>query len=133
MEGAYVVTGLGAFGFWLFVAVIVVAGIWNQVRKREVEHETLRRMIEGGQPLDQRLTDRLLPLNGNSSEQLDVHLKTGGIIALFLAPGLALLGWFLGQQSERALLPLLGVAALVACIGLGLMVASAVVRGRRGQ
>ncbi len=133
MEGTHIGAGLGAVGFWFFITIIVIAGIWGRIRKREVEHETLRRMIEAGQPLDPQLTDKLLPLNGSSSEQLGIHLKTGGIVALFLAPGLALLGWFLGQQSERALLPLLGVAALIACIGLGLMVASAAVRSGRGN
>jgi len=133
MEGTYLVTGLGSFGFWLFVAVIVVAGIWARVRKRDVEHETLRRLLESGQQIDPRLVDKLaLPVE-NNAEQMALNLKTGGIVALFMAPGLALLGWFIGQQSDRALLPLLGVAALIACIGAGLMVAAAVIRGENGK
>jgi hypothetical protein len=35
-------TGIGVPGFWLFIAVAVVAGIWEDVRKREFRQETLR-------------------------------------------------------------------------------------------
>ena len=52
-EGLGLGAGLGAIGFWLFIAAVVVAGIWFYVRKREAEHETLRRMIdESGRNID---------------------------------------------------------------------------------
>ena len=38
--------GLQAFGLFLFLAAVSVGGIWKGVRKREAQHETLRRMIE---------------------------------------------------------------------------------------
>ena len=50
MEGISVSEGLAALGFWTFIAAIIVAGIWDGIRKREAQHETLRRMIESGQP-----------------------------------------------------------------------------------
>ena len=118
--------GLAAIGFWGFVAVVVVASIWAGIRKREAQHETLRRLMESGQAVDQGLVEKLMSLSGESGEHLDVHLRIGGVVALSAAPGLALLGWLLGLDSEAALRPLLGVAALVACIGAGLLVASRV-------
>ncbi len=39
---------------------LVGAYIWYRVRKREAQHETLRRMIEKGQDVDQALMDKLL-------------------------------------------------------------------------
>src|SRR5690348_18077267 len=36
----------GAFGFWLFIAALVVAGYWKETRQNAEKHETLRRMIE---------------------------------------------------------------------------------------
>jgi len=57
MEGIF---GLAALGFWLFIAAAAVGGIWDGVRKREAEHETLRRIIESGKTPDQRLIDKLL-------------------------------------------------------------------------
>jgi len=107
-------------GFWLFIAAIVVAGIWDGIRKREAQHETLRRMIESGQPTDHALMDKIL--GGN--ERVDRDLRTAGLITLSAAPGLALLGWFLSKLSAKVLLPLLGVSALVACVGIGLLVAA---------
>ena len=43
MEGISVSEGLAALGFWTFIAAIIVAGIWDGIRKREAQHETLRR------------------------------------------------------------------------------------------
>ena len=57
MEGIF---GLAAFGFWMFVAAAVIAGVWDGVRKREAEHETLRRMIESGKQPDSEMIDKLL-------------------------------------------------------------------------
>ena len=47
-----------------------------------------------------------------------------GLIVLFVAPGLALLGWFISLQAAEWLLPMLGVSALVGCVSIGLLVAS---------
>lgn len=129
MEGIDLGAGLGALGFWGFLAAVTVAAIWYYARKREAQHETLRRMIESGQPIDHALVDKLLSLSGGGSEHLDRDLKISGLITLFIAPGLALMGWFISQESEQALLPLLGVSALVGFIGIGLLVASKAVRG----
>lgn len=108
--------GLAAFGFWLFVGAAVVSGVWDGIRKREAQHETLRRMIESGKPPDQELTNKLLGTGKNTSRDLTV----GGLITFFVAPGLALMGYLIG---EGAFMPLLGVAGLVAFVGLGLLVA----------
>ena len=120
MEDISLGAGLGAIGLWSFIAAIVVAGIWDGIRKRDAQHETLRRMIESGQPIDQALMDKLL--GGN--KRIDRDLKVAGLIVLFVAPGLALLGWFISLISAEALLPMLGVSALVGCVSIGLLVAS---------
>ena len=49
--------GLAALAFWGFIGSIVVAGIWYGIREREAQHETFRRVIESGQPVDQALMD----------------------------------------------------------------------------
>ncbi len=109
--------GLAAFGFWLFIGAATVAGIWDGIRKREAQHETLRRMIEAGKPPDQALTNKLL----GTSKDMSRDLTVGGLITLSVAPGLALMGYLI---DEGAFMPLLGVGALVACIGIGLLVAA---------
>ncbi len=120
MESIGLGAGLAAIAFWGFIAACVIGGIWDGIRKREAEHETLRRMMESGRPMDQALVDKLL--GGN--KRMDRDLKVAGLITLFAAPGLAALGWFLSLLSAKALLPLLGVAALAGFVGVGLLVAS---------
>lgn len=118
--------GLGAFGFWMFIAAVVVAGIWFDARKREIQQETLRRVVESGQQLDPELIDRMLKDNaGNERPERD--LKVGGIITLSVAPGLVLLGYFLGRLEEKVFGVLLGVALLVGFVGLGLLIAGRMV------
>ena len=52
--------GLAALAFWGFLAVVVVGGIWYDIRKKESQQETIRRLFESGQPVDEKLMDRLM-------------------------------------------------------------------------
>jgi len=117
--------GLAALAFWGFISALIVAGVWDGAKKRETQHETLRRIIEGGQPLDDEMRETLL---GNGSRRPDRGLKIGGIIALAAAAGFAILGLFVGLTEDRALMPILGFSALIACVAIGLLVASSYVR-----
>jgi len=117
MDGIF---GLAALGFWLFVAAAAVGGIWDGVRKRDAEHETLRRLIESGREPDQELVDKLL----GSKKQPARDLKVAGLIVIFVAPGLALMGWVMSLGEKDVLMPLLGVAGLVAFVGIGLLTAA---------
>ena len=112
--------GLAAFGFWMFIGAAAVAGIWDGVRKRDAEHETLRRMIESGKQPDKAMVDKLI----GSRKKPERDLKVGGLIVIFVAPGLALMGWTISFVEEKVLIPLLGVAGLVLFVGIGLLVAS---------
>ena len=116
--------GLAALGFWIFIAAVVVGGIWYDIRKKEAQHQTLRHMIDRDQPIDDEMVDKLLGvIEGGGSKQsrqeMKASLKLASLIVLFVAPGLALLGLFIG-----AALPLLGVGLLVFCVGLGLQKAA---------
>ena len=125
MEG--VAAGLGAMAFWLFIAAVVVAGIWNDVRKRESQQETLRRVVESGQKLDKAVLDQLMSAGG--SKDLARDLKVAGLIVIFVSPGLAILGWFLEKVDESILPVLIGVAGLVGFVGIGLLVAAKYIAG----
>ncbi len=119
MEAA---AGLAALGFWLFLAAVVVAGIWFDARKRESQQETLRRVVESGQQLDVAVIDRMLAASGDS-ERPDRDLKVAGIIMMFVAPGLSVLGWVLGRFNDKIFELMIGVGLLVLIIGIGLYVA----------
>lgn len=124
MQGMSIGAGMAALAFWGFVAIIVVAGIWGSIRRREAQHETLRRAIDSGQSINPELANRIL---SEGRERLDHDLIAAGLITLSVAPGLAMLGWFLSFLAEEALMPLLGVAVLVGCIGVGLTIAAKII------
>ena len=113
--------GLGAMAFWGFLAAVVVGGIWYGLRERQAQYATLQHMMDSGQPIDEAIVDKVL-----GSDRVDIGLKVAAWIVLFTAPGLAVLGWFIGQLSPSWLMPIYGAAALVAFVGIGLLVASRV-------
>ena len=117
--------GLGAMGFWLFIAAVVVAGIWFDVRRRESQQETLRRVVESGQEIDSAMIEKLLAASGGRV-RIDRDLKVSGLIVIFIAPGLAALGWFLAKLQAELLGVMLGVSLLVGFVGAGLLVAGKV-------
>jgi len=122
MEAA---AGLGALGFWIFIAAIVVAGIWFDVRKRESQQETLRRVVESGQEIDPAIIDKILAA-GKELSRIDRDLRVSGLIVIFLSPGLAVFGWFLAKSRPEIMSVMLGIALLVGFIGIGLLVAAKV-------
>lgn len=114
--------GYGALGFWLFLAAIVVAGIWFDAKKRESDQETLRRLVESGQRIDPAMVDKILKA-GSSNNRTDRDLKVGGLITLSVAPGLLLLGYFLSGLEPELMQVMLGVSLLVGFVGIGLFAA----------
>ena len=120
--------GLAALAFWGFIAAVVVSGVWFDIRKREAQHETVRRIIESGKPIDDELMDKLLSLGSGKSERLDRNFKITGHIMIPTGVGLALFGLIMGTQFPETELPLLGAAALVGTIGLGFLVLAQIVK-----
>ena len=128
MEAMSTGAGLGALGFWLFIASIIAVGVWSSIRKRESQHETIRRAIESGQDIDPELADKLLTLTRSESKELDRDLKVSGWIVLFLAPGMVLLGYGLSMLEEGIFPILLGVSGLMVFLSIGMFVAAYVVK-----
>ena len=128
MEDMGTGAGLGALGFWLFIATIVAVGVWSSIRKRESQHETIRRAIESGQDIDPELTDKLLDLTRTSSKELDRDLKVSGWIVLSLAPGMVLLGYGLSMVEDGVFPILLGVSGLMIFLSIGMFVAAYMIK-----
>ena len=123
--------GLAALAFWGFIATTVVAGIWYAIREKETQHETLRRIIESGKDVNVEVIDRVMSDGGKS----ETDLKVGGYITLFVAPGLALLGYVLqvATGEGKVFTILLGVAGLVAFVAVGLLVAAKVTENSKAK
>ena len=116
--------GMAAAAFWVFIASCVIGGIWYSIREKEAQHETLRRIIESGKDVDAELVDRVMNDGGKSKGDL----KTAGLITLFAAPGLAVLGYVLEivSDNDRIFTIMLGVGGLVFCVAIGILVAAKV-------
>jgi hypothetical protein len=119
--------GLAALAFWIFIAAVSVAGIWDGIRKREAKHETVRRLVESGQPIDSDLMDKLMGLTDNKSERPDRAFFIAGLWILPVSVGVLVLGYFLGMLAPEAKVALFGVAGLLAVLGLGFLGASKIV------
>lgn len=114
--------GLAAMGFWLFLAAIIVAGIWYDAREKETKQETLRRIVESGHNIDAEVIERIL--GENTAKTLDRDLKVAAYITGSAGVGLGLLGLAIGRNDSNALSALMGVSGLVLCIGVGLFIAA---------
>jgi hypothetical protein len=124
MGGLSIGDGLAALAFWGFIAAIVVAGIWYSAGNRRNQHETLRRMLESGQPADRDMAERLLATSTGDANNLGRGLRVAGIVVLFVAPGIAVMGLMLRSVADWALYPLIGAAVITALAGAGLLVAA---------
>lgn len=128
MENIGIGAGLAALAFWGFVAVVVVAGIWDGIRKRDIQHETIRRLIESGQPVDQDLMEKLSLVRLGTDTRYDRDLRLTGLWIMPVAVGMAVFALILGFQYPEALGPLLGVSGLLAVMGTGFLISARIAR-----
>jgi len=122
--------GAAAFvAFWAFVAIVSVAGIIYDYRKKRLAVETLRQAIQSGHQLNPEVLDQLLA--HHRSEQapnaLDPRmLKIGGIITIAAGIGIGFLSLFVAQVMPGALYPIMGAAVLTICVGIGVLISGRV-------
>ncbi|MEO0423371.1 MAG: hypothetical protein AAF184_13605 [Pseudomonadota bacterium] len=115
------VIGLAGLGFWLFIAAAVVSSIWDDIRKRETRHATLRALIASGQQVDQAAVDRLL----GKAQRSEHDMRVGAIVLRYIAFGLVALGGLLALMAGvEVLFALLGVAAFLGLLSMGISVAA---------
>ena len=121
---------LGAFGFWLFIAALVVAGYWKETRQNAEKHETLRRMIEKTGVIDEV---KLKEVFSSATEQKSKPgsnyrgLRIAGTIIVFVGGALAIFFVAIGAifEHERShAMAALAVAVGVALLGVGVFVSS---------
>jgi hypothetical protein len=115
---------LVSIAFWVFIAVVAVAGMIHDYRKRQLAVEPLRAAIEHGQLLTPEI---LAKLSGQEErgETLDPKLlRVGGIITCASGIGVALLAPFVALVFPPYHWIVLGVGIVAICVGVGLMVAA---------
>ena len=117
-----------AIAFWIFIAVVSVAGIIRDYRNRQLALEPLRIAIEHGQQLDPEIITRLLGREGRHEAVNPLDLKIGGIITCTSGVGVALLSFFVSLVFPPYHWLVLGTGVLAVCVGVGLLIAASALR-----
>jgi hypothetical protein len=128
--------GLAALGFWIFIAAIMVAGMWSDSRKKAEKHETLRRIVEKTGTIDEAKLKELF------AEPACVRQKPGGgyralriagSIVMFIGAGIfaffSLVAGLFVLQGEplpdiENIAPLFAAGIGIAFVGFGLFFSS---------
>ena len=117
-----------AIVFWIFIAVVSVAGMIQDYRKRQLALEPLRIAIEHGQQLSPEIIAKLLGRD-ERHEELDPNLlMVGGIITCASGIGVALLSIFIALVFAPYHWIALGVGVVAVCVGVGLLIAAKSIR-----
>ena len=112
----------------LMIAAIVIVPRYFQSQERQKMAETLKAAIEKGQPLPTEVVDAISSgVKTPPSPQRD--LRTG-IIWLGVGLGFAGLGVALSYEEADATMPMLGIAAFPAFIGLAFIILSFINKNR---
>ena len=114
--------GLGAFGFWLFIAAVVIAALWYSLRRQQMRNETIQKLIESGQPIDQDLLDKLYqpifpPPQQKMKRQQDPRDRGRFAGLVFFLQGFGTLFVAFNMDPSNYFLALLGMLPLVASFG----------------
>jgi hypothetical protein len=102
--------------FWAFLTVVVIGTAWISHLGRRESERTIRDAIDKGVAVDGDLIGKLRRASSLTWFQ---RLIGWGIVTIFLSLGIALFGLLLPEPES--LRPMLGIAALFAFIGLGLV------------
>lgn len=108
-----------ANSFWLFILVIVLAGIVSNIIRGHQREKTIRAAIEKGVTLDPETLRSVNHVNGSPR----FGFRVAAIITFFVGVGLLVLAYFAGHDGEP-IRPMMGVTGLMWCISLGLFVSS---------
>ena len=125
MENFSMGAGMASLAFWGFIAVVVIGGIWYDIRRKAEQQKTIRSIVESGKDLDPKVIDSLLKTESTDPVQTSKDLKTAAIVTFFVGVGLTAFGLIIGIQEPQARIPLAGIGGLLFCIAAGLWLAGA--------
>lgn len=116
----------------VFIAFIIAAQKRHQARL-----DLLRYAVERGMTLEVDLIDKITMADPARMNAGPPHPGRGsrvaGILITAYGVGFALFACFIGTISKSALIPMLGVATLTICVGVGFLIVSRILRREAGD
>ena len=116
----------------LSVAGVFIAFILASQKKHQARLDLLRYAVERGATLDVELIDKIAWADAartNAGPQRPGRgSRVAGILIVAYGAGFALFACFIGAVDKSALIPMLGVAALFICLGVGFLIVSRMLR-----
>jgi hypothetical protein len=119
----------------LAIAGVLIAIIISSQKNKQAKLDFLRNAMERGVEWNPELIDKVLRPNRAAAGKQALPRGQGalvaGIIVIAFGAGYAILGCLIALTSPDARLPMLGVASLFFCTGIGLLIVSRVLRKER--
>ena len=125
-------TAIAVAAALLAVAGVFIVFILSSQKKYQGRLDLLRYAVERGMTLDVELIDKIATADAakrNAEPRRPGRgSRVAGILIVAYGVGFALFACFIGTIDNSALIPMLGVAALSTCCGVGFLLVSRVLR-----
>lgn len=119
----------------LAIAGVLIAIITSGQKKHQAKLEFLRNAMERGVTFTPELVDTIMHPTRTAQGRQPLPRGQGawiaGILVITFGVGYAIFACFIAIIAPSARLPMLGVACMMGCIGIGLLVVSRVLRSDR--
>jgi len=116
----------------LAIAGVLIAMIISNQKNSLAKLDFLRSAMERGEALNPELIDRIMHGKKNSAGRPTLPrghgARVAGILVIAFGVGFVIFAWFISIIAPDARLPMLGVACMLTCVGIGLLVVSKVLR-----
>ncbi|HEX3471288.1 MAG TPA: DUF6249 domain-containing protein [Silvibacterium sp.] len=120
----------------LAIAGVLIAIITSNQKKHRAKLDFLRAAMERGVELNAELIDKVMHPNRTAAGRQPLSrgqgARTTGILVIAFGVGYAIFAFFISAIAPDARLPMLGVACMFGCVGIGLLVVSWVLQRERG-
>ena len=137
MHPMFIGTAIVAAAALFAIAGVLIAIITSKQKNRQAKLDFLRKAMESGAAWNPDLIDKVMRPDKATTPRKRFPRGQGalvaGVLVIAFGVGYAILAYLIGIASPEALLPMLGVASLFVCTGIGLLVVSRVLRSKRGD
>ena len=125
-------TAIAVAATLLAVAGVFIAFILSSQKKYQARLDLLRYAVERGMTLDVELINKVARAEAATTNagprRPGRGSRVAGILITAYGVGFAVFACFIGMVDKRGLIPMLGVAALFVCLGVGFLIVARMLR-----